>query len=100
MFVIVVGRRQGRRERHAHAPRRRPRGRRGRAEPRRYDALEEEFGHRASLGDATELYVLERAGIKRPPDIVVAVTGDDEDNIVICQLAKELYGVAEGRSRA
>jgi trk system potassium uptake protein TrkA len=23
----------------------------------------------------------------------VAVTGDDEDNIVICQLAKELYGI-------
>jgi trk system potassium uptake protein TrkA len=37
--------------------------------------------------------VLERAGIKRPPDIVVAVTGDDEDNIVICQLARERYGV-------
>jgi trk system potassium uptake protein len=25
----------------------------------------------------------------------VAVTGDDEDNIVICQLAKERYGVAK-----
>ena len=47
-------------------------------------------------GDATELFVLERAGIARPPDIVVAVTGDDEDNIVICQLAREKYGVAEG----
>ena len=29
----------------------------------------------------------------RPPDVVVAVTGDDEDNLVICQLAKEAYGV-------
>ena len=37
--------------------------------------------------------MLERAGIARPPDIVVAVTGDDEDNIVICQLARERYGV-------
>jgi trk system potassium uptake protein TrkA len=36
---------------------------------------------------------LEEAGIKRPPDIVVAVTGDDEDNIIICQLAKEKYAV-------
>jgi trk system potassium uptake protein TrkA len=44
-------------------------------------------------GDATELFVLERAGIKRPPDLVVAATGDDEDNIVICQLARERYGV-------
>jgi trk system potassium uptake protein TrkA len=37
--------------------------------------------------------VLERAGIKRPPDLLVAATGDDEDNIVICQLAREKYGV-------
>ena len=44
------------------------------------------------LGDATELFVLERAGVERPPDIVVAVTGDDEDNMVICQVARERYG--------
>ena len=44
-------------------------------------------------GDATELFVLERAGITRPPDLLVAATGDDEDNIVICQLARERYGV-------
>jgi trk system potassium uptake protein TrkA len=37
--------------------------------------------------------VLERAGIERPPDVVVAVTGDDEDNIVIGQVARERYGV-------
>jgi trk/ktr system potassium uptake protein len=55
--------------------------------------LEDEFDYRVHLGDATELYVLERAGIQRPPDLVLAVTGDDEDNIVICQLAREKYGV-------
>jgi trk system potassium uptake protein TrkA len=59
----------------------------------RYERLENEFEHRVLHGDATELFMLERAGIKRPPDIVVAVTGDDEDNIVICQLAREKYGV-------
>jgi trk system potassium uptake protein TrkA len=59
----------------------------------RYMLLDEEFGHRARYGDATELSVLEGAGIRRPADIVVAVTGDDEDNIVICQLAKELYAI-------
>ena len=59
----------------------------------RYDLLDTELGHGAVYGDATELYVLELAGIKRPPDIVVAATGDDEDNIVICQLAREKYGV-------
>jgi len=37
--------------------------------------------------------VLERAGIDRPPDILFAVTGDDEDNLVIAQIAKEGYGV-------
>jgi trk system potassium uptake protein TrkA len=59
----------------------------------RYDKLEAEFEHQVLRGDATELFVLERAGIKRPPDIVIAATGDDEDNIVICQLAREKYGV-------
>src|SRR5207245_2032196 len=34
--------------------------------------------------------VLERAGIQRA-DLVVAVTGDDEDNLLICQVAKEKY---------
>ena len=45
------------------------------------------------LGDATEIAVLERAGIARPPDLVLAVTGDDEDNLIISQIAKEGYGV-------
>src|SRR6266516_7450080 len=59
----------------------------------RFERLEEEFEHQAQIGDATELSVLERAGIARPPNIVVAATGDDEDNIVICQLAREKYRV-------
>jgi trk system potassium uptake protein len=59
----------------------------------RYELLDEELEHRAILGDGTETFVLEQAGIKRPPDIVVAVTGDDEDNLVVSQLAREAYGV-------
>src|SRR5512146_3205131 len=59
----------------------------------RFDKLEAEFEHQVIRGDATELFVLERAGITRPPDLLVAATGDDEDNIVICQLARERYGV-------
>src|ERR671937_695023 len=58
----------------------------------RYERLEHELEHQVQLGDATELHVLERAGIKRPPDVVAAVTGDDEDNLIICQLAREKYG--------
>src|ERR1700683_377406 len=57
-----------------------------------YLANEEEFEHALQYGDATELWVLERAGIQRA-DLVIAVTGDDEDNILICQVAKEKYGV-------
>ncbi|MDP2211886.1 MAG: NAD-binding protein [Candidatus Aquicultor sp.] len=41
-------------------------------------------------GDATSPADLETAGILKA-DIVVAVTGDDEDNLVISQLAKEVY---------
>src|SRR4051795_1456576 len=59
----------------------------------RFQRLEDEFEHQVQRGDATELFVLERAGLARPPDIVLALTGDDEDNMVICQLAKERYGV-------
>src|SRR5919199_2758549 len=58
----------------------------------RFEQLEHEFEHQAQLGDATELHVLERAGIARPPDVVAAVTGDDEDNLIICQLARVKYG--------
>src|SRR2546421_5243154 len=61
----------------------------------RFERLEHEFEHQAMLGDATEIYVLEKAGIRRPPDLVLALTGDDEDNIVICQLAREKYGVSK-----
>ncbi len=57
---------------------------------RRYLLVEEELEHAIQYGDATELWVLERAGIARA-DLAVAVTGDDEDNILICQMAKERY---------
>jgi trk system potassium uptake protein TrkA len=59
---------------------------------RRYETVEEELEHAIQYGDGTELWVLERAGIERA-DLVVAVTGDDEDNILICQMATEKYGV-------
>lgn len=59
----------------------------------RFEQLETELGPVALQGDATEIKVLERAGIARPPDLVAAVTGDDEDNIIISQIAKEGHGV-------
>jgi trk system potassium uptake protein TrkA len=59
----------------------------------RIERLEQEFEHQVLLGDATEIFVLERAGIARPPDVVAALTGDDEDNLIISQLSREKYGV-------
>jgi trk system potassium uptake protein TrkA len=58
---------------------------------RRFTILEPQLEHVVHLGDATELWVLERAGIERA-DMVIAVTGDDEDNIIISQVAREKYG--------
>jgi trk system potassium uptake protein TrkA len=56
------------------------------SERSRYLTVEQELEHAIQYGDATELWVLERAGINR-----AAVTGDDEDNLLICQIAKEKY---------
>src|SRR5438094_3436476 len=58
----------------------------------RYLTVEQELEHNIQYGDASELWVLERAGISRA-DMVVAVTGDDEDNMLICQVAQEKYMV-------
>lgn len=56
----------------------------------RYLTVEQELEHAVQYGDATELWVLERAGVQRA-DLVIAVTGDDEDNVLVCQMAKEKY---------
>jgi len=60
----------------------------------RYQTVEQELEHSIQYGDATELWVLERAGISRA-DMAIAVTGDDEDNMLICQVAKEKYMVEQ-----
>ncbi len=65
----------------------------------RFARLEEEFGPVVLRGDATEISVLERAGIGRPPELLLAVTGDDEDNLVISQVGKEGYGVRKAIAR-
>jgi trk system potassium uptake protein TrkA len=51
--------------------------------------LEQIIEHKlAVIGDGCDPLVLEQAGIKRS-DIVVADTGDDEDNLVVCLIAKK-----------
>ena len=68
-------------------------------ERERFEQLEAELGPVVLHGDATEMHVLERAGIARPPALVAAVTGDDEDNIIISQIAKEGHGVRKAIAR-
>lgn len=58
----------------------------------RYDLLKPELEERLLFGDGTEIWVLEKAGMARA-DLVVAVTGDDEDNVIISQIAKLKFGV-------
>jgi trk system potassium uptake protein len=58
----------------------------------KYEDLDREFGYAAIFGDGTETRVLEKAGVTRS-DYVVAVTGDDEDNLIISQLARDKYAV-------
>lgn len=43
-------------------------------------------------GDGCEPRFLQEAHIERA-DVIAAVTGEDEDNLVICQLAKEIFKV-------
>ena len=43
-------------------------------------------------GDGCDPRILEEAGIERA-DVLAAVTGEDEDNLIICQLAKERFNV-------
>ena len=57
---------------------------------RRADSIAEDLGSVVLRGDACEASTLADAGAARA-DVVVAVTGDDEDNLVICQLAKRKF---------
>jgi trk system potassium uptake protein TrkA len=52
-----------------------------------------ELGNVVQRGNADEVTVLADAGTNRA-DVMVAVTGDDEDNLVICQVAKRRFNVA------
>jgi trk system potassium uptake protein TrkA len=53
--------------------------------------LTTEFGEVIVHGDGCEVRVMEDAGMARA-DCVVAVTGHDEDNIIICQMAQRYFG--------
>ncbi|HUU55616.1 MAG TPA: TrkA family potassium uptake protein [Armatimonadota bacterium] len=54
--------------------------------------LTAEYGEAVVVGDGCEVRVMEDAGMARA-DCVVAVTGHDEDNLIICQMAQRYFGV-------
>lgn len=56
------------------------------------EAIAKELEALVINGDGCDPRILEEAGIERA-DVVAAVTGDDEDNLIICQLAKERFNI-------
>jgi len=60
--------------------------------PARASQLTGELGDMVVIGDGCEVRVMQDVGAGRA-DCVVAVTGHDEDNLVICQLAKRHFQV-------
>jgi trk system potassium uptake protein len=60
--------------------------------------ITEELGNIVMHGDAAEASVLRDAGTGRA-DVIVSVTGDDEDNLVISQVAKKRFNVPRAIAR-
>lgn len=56
------------------------------------DKISEELDGEIICGDGTDSEVLKDADIERA-EVVAAVTGKDEENLVICQMAKMNFGV-------
>lgn len=44
------------------------------------------------LGDGSDPAILEQAGARRA-DVVISLTPQDEDNLIACQIARQMYGV-------
>jgi trk system potassium uptake protein TrkA len=57
----------------------------------RAEIIANELGNVVLRGNADEASTLAEAGAERA-DVVIAVTGDDEDNLIICQVAKRRFG--------
>jgi trk system potassium uptake protein TrkA len=62
------------------------------------DYFNEQLGAVAMAGDGAEASVLAKAGAGRA-DVVIAVTGEDEDNLVVCQMAKLAFNVGKTIAR-
>ncbi len=64
----------------------------------RYRTVSEELGEIVMQGDGCEVALQAQAGFGRA-DAVVAVTGSDDDNLVVCQMAKMEHNVPRTISR-
>ena len=62
------------------------------------ERIAEELGDISLRGDGCEASTMEMAGFGRA-DMVIAVTGDDEDNLVACQVAKAKFNVPRAVAR-
>jgi trk system potassium uptake protein TrkA len=60
--------------------------------------IADQLGSAVIRGDGCEAAVLEEAGTARAA-MLIAVTGDDEDNLVACQVAKGRFGVPKTIAR-
>jgi len=56
------------------------------------DRITRDLGATVIVGDGAEVATLEQAGAERA-DVVAAVTGHDEDNLIIAQVAKRRFNV-------
>jgi trk system potassium uptake protein TrkA len=56
------------------------------------DRITRDLGATSIVGDGAEVATLEQAGLERA-DVVAAVTGHDEDNLIIAQVAKRRFNV-------
>lgn len=65
----------------------------------RIDYINAELGSIGLLGDGCEAATLVEAGASRA-DMLIAVTGDDEDNLVACQVAKTKFKVPRTIARS
>jgi len=63
-----------------------------------YQRLEPQLGSALMLGDGCETRVQREVGFARA-DCVAAVTGEDEDNLIVCQMAKNTWGVERAIAR-
>lgn len=62
-------------------------------DPRQAERLAALIGEsNVALGDGCEMLVQKEIGFGRA-DVVIAVTGEDEDNLVVCQMAKVVWNV-------